>query len=311
MRMVKMKPQQLTLDEAIQKFMLVKESQHTGEESMKDYQNCLSRFLQHSRNSLDEAQLENDVLTFFAAIPDTSPARYNKPFQNINALLNWLVEQGHISKNPIKVHKLRKRRDDGNIKPASVEALQQFLSSLDQGTYTGLRDYVICMVMLDTGIRTKELLSLRNEDYCRNNKSITVDKLTAKTRIRRAAYLSSHVANLVDMFISRKPDEWDDWLFPNYEGHQLKVTHLDKAFARHSQDSGIKLTPYQLRHSFATLFLKNGGDLFSLQHLMGHSDLRMTRRYTELDVDYISQQHDTFSPAKLLTQGKSPRLRKA
>ena len=74
MRMVKMKPQQLTLDGAIQKFLLVKESQHTGEETMKDYQNCLSRFLQHSRNSLDEAQLENDVLTFFAAIPDTSPA---------------------------------------------------------------------------------------------------------------------------------------------------------------------------------------------------------------------------------------------
>ncbi len=86
MRMVKMKPQQLTLDRAIQKFLLVKESQHTGEETMKDYQNCLSRFLQHSRNSLDEAQLENDVLTFFAAIPDTSPARYNKPFQNIHSV---------------------------------------------------------------------------------------------------------------------------------------------------------------------------------------------------------------------------------
>ena len=68
MRMVKMKPQQLTLDGAIQKFLLVKESQHTGEETMKDYRNCLSRFLQHSRNSLDKAQLENDVLTFFAAI---------------------------------------------------------------------------------------------------------------------------------------------------------------------------------------------------------------------------------------------------
>ena len=135
--------------------------------------------------------------------------------------------------------------------------------------------------------------------------------MTAKTRIRRTAYLSSHVAGLIDMFLSRKPPEWDDWLFPNYEGHQLKVTQLDKAFARHSQESGIKLTPYQLRHSFATLFLKNGGDLFSLQHLMGHSDLRMTKRYTELDADYISQQHDTFSPATLLTQGKSSRLRKA
>ena len=95
MRKVKMKPQQPTLDGVIQKFLLVKESQHTGEETMKDYRNCLSRFLQHSRNSLDEVQLENDVLTFFTTIPDTSPARYNKPFQNINALLNWPVEQGN------------------------------------------------------------------------------------------------------------------------------------------------------------------------------------------------------------------------
>lgn len=89
--------------------------------------------------------LESDVLTFFAAIPDTSPARYNKPFQNINAFLNWALEQELIGKNPIKVHKLHKRRDDGNIKPLPVDKLQAFLASLDKSTYTGLRDYVICM----------------------------------------------------------------------------------------------------------------------------------------------------------------------
>ena len=81
MRMVKMKPQQLTLDGAIQKFLLVKESQHTGEETMKDYQNCLSRFLQHSRNSLDEAQLENDVLTFSPQSPIPPPPAIISPFR--------------------------------------------------------------------------------------------------------------------------------------------------------------------------------------------------------------------------------------
>jgi len=49
--MVKMKPQQLTLDKAIQKFLLVKESQHTGEETMKDYRNCLSRFTAQPQQS--------------------------------------------------------------------------------------------------------------------------------------------------------------------------------------------------------------------------------------------------------------------
>lgn len=55
-----------------------------------------------------------------------------------------------------------------------------------------------------------------------------------------------------------------------------------KAFLKYSEKSGEKITPYQLRHSFATLFLKNGGDVFSLQHLMAHADLRTTKRYTEL-----------------------------
>lgn len=105
----------------------------------------LARFLADSHNSLDYPLLESDVLTFFAAIPDTSPARYNKPFQTINAFLNWALEQELIEKNPIKVHKLHKRRDDGNIKPLPVDKLQAFLVSLDKSTYTGLRDYVICM----------------------------------------------------------------------------------------------------------------------------------------------------------------------
>ena len=108
--------------------------------------------------------------------------------------------------------------------------------------------------------------------------------------------------------MKKKPAEWEDWLFPNYEGTQLKVDHLDKSFAKHSAACGVKITPYQLRHSFATLFLKNGGDLFSLQHLMGHADLRMTKRYTELDEGFIQEQHKTFSPVNLLTEKKSSRM---
>ena len=50
MRMVKMKPKPMDLETAMQKFLLVKESQHTGEETMKDYRNCLARFLADSHN---------------------------------------------------------------------------------------------------------------------------------------------------------------------------------------------------------------------------------------------------------------------
>lgn len=308
MRMVKIQETEETLGEVIKKFLLVKEAQHTGELTMDKYRKTLSKFVAASHDSVEYSMLESDVLSFLAAIPDTSPARYNLPFQNINALLNWMVEQEKIPRNPIKVHKLHKRRDDGNIKPIDVERLRKFITELDRKSYTGLRDYTIIMVMLDTGIRTRELLSLREGHYSRESKSLVIEKVTAKTRRQRIAYLSNNTAMAVNAFIKVKPPEWEDWLFPNYEGKQLKVDHLDKSFAKHSEKSGIKVTPYQLRHSFATLFLKGGGDLFSLQRLMGHSDLRMTKRYTELDENFIQEQHKAFSPINLLTEKKSNRV---
>jgi len=44
-------------------------------------------------------------------------------------------------------------------------------------------------------------------------------------------------------------------------------------------------------------FLKNGGNPLALQKIMGHTDLKMTKRYVELDPDYLQQQYDDFSPA--------------
>ena len=310
MRMRKISEKVPNLEDFVQKFLLVKQSQHTGELAMRDYRNCLGDFLKHSRNSVSYDLLEDDALRYFAEIPPASPARFNKPFQNINALFNWMVAQEYISKNPLKANGLRKRKDDGNVKPVEIERLQTFLSAIDRKSYTGLRDYVIIMLMLDTGMRTTELLHLRNSDFDEKARSITVSKLIAKTRQTRTAYLCPTTANLIASFQEVKPKQWQDWLFPNYEGARLKVDHLDKAFIRYSEKSGVKITPYQLRHSFATLFLKNGGDLFSLQHLMGHADLRMTKRYTELDESYIEQQHRSYSPALLLGQKSTQRIRK-
>lgn len=296
----------ITLEVAIKDFIGVKRAQMLGAETMRDYEAQLNRFLHSSRNSTDYIKLEQDTLNFFAAIPDTSPARYNKPYQYVSALFNWMVKQKYIPQNPIVANELKKRRDDGNIKPVSVDELRRFMAGLDRGTYTGIRTYTIILVMLDCGIRTKELLGLKESDFNANEGTLQVSKVVAKTRRERLLYLSPQTVKVITAFIRIKPKEWNSWLFPNYEGNQLTTTYLDKDFAKASNACGIKITPYQLRHSFATLYLKNGGDLFTLQKQMGHSDLRMTKRYTEIDDDYLQIQHTTFSPVNLL--GQKPKI---
>lgn len=76
--------EQPTLEIAIRNFLAVKQAQMLGSETLHDYQTQLERFVHSSNNSTDYLLLEQDTLAFFAAIPNTSPARYNKPFQYVN-----------------------------------------------------------------------------------------------------------------------------------------------------------------------------------------------------------------------------------
>ena len=140
------------LEAAAKEFLAVKQAQMLSDETMHDYQAQLERFVCGSRNSTEYSLLEQDTLAFFAVIPDTSPARYNKPYQYISAFFNWMVRQEYIPKNPITANELKKRRDEGNIKPVSVSDLQRFMNCLDKKTYTGMRTFTIVLVMMDCGI---------------------------------------------------------------------------------------------------------------------------------------------------------------
>ena len=115
MRMRKVSEKVPTLEELKEKFLLVKQSQQTGELAMRDYRNCLANFLKHSRNSISYEALEQDALRYFAAIPPSSPARYNKPFQNVNAFFNWLVSNEYLPKNPLKVNGLKNEKTMGML----------------------------------------------------------------------------------------------------------------------------------------------------------------------------------------------------
>jgi integrase/recombinase XerD len=67
-------------------------------------------------------------------------------------------------------------------------------------------------------------------------------------------------------------------------------------YGRKARLSGVRCSPHTLRHIAAVKFLRNGGDVFSLQKMLGHASLEMTRRYCELaDID-VKHAHTAASP---------------
>lgn len=300
MRICKIEEQKETLAEAIEKFLAYKKAQQVSARTMRDYVSYLGDFLNKSSNSLEAKELAADVLDYFSKIPNTSPARFNHPYQALSALFNWAIRQDLIAKNPLTSQGIQKKKDDGNIKPADIADVKIFLDSIDRSTFAGLRNYLVILVMLDTGMRTCEAIRLKDENVDLAAKQILVSKHISKTRKNRTVYISDSTAKLLAKYMRIKPDGWSEYLFPTREGGQMRTEGLDLEIARQCKKAGVKFTPYQLRHTFASYFVANGGDLFTLQDIMGHTDLRMTRRYTELDNENKKRAHNIYTPINAL-----------
>lgn len=85
----------------------------------------------------------------------------------------------------------------------------------------------------------------------------------------------------------------------------MRVNGWYKRFSAYGDKLNEKVYPYQLRHTFALDFLRNGGNVFALQKIMGHSDMSMTKRYVALVEQDIQDQHSIASPVvKVIQDGK-------
>ena len=86
-------------------------------------------------------------------------------------------------------------------------------------------------------------------------------------------------------------------LFINKSGESLGLLGIKILIKRLGDKAGVKVHPHKLRHTFAISFLRAGGDVFSLQYLLGHSTLSMTQRYLQsLKASDAANAHRKFSP---------------
>jgi len=106
------------------------------------------------------------------------------------------------------------------------------------------------------------------------------------------------------------PEEWGNMIFYSTTGLPMTTHMWTKRLYMYSKKIGVKVTPYSLRHTFAIMFLRNGGNQFALKYEMGHSTMAMTSRYVKLAQMDIENQHRIASPViKLVKRGIRPRKR--
>jgi len=166
----------------------------------------------------------------------------------------------------------------------------------------------IILVLLDTGLRVSELTSLGLPDVRLAEGVLKVFGKGRKERLIPIGKTSQRVLwNYVNRYRPQPVNPRCDLVFLTKDGWPLTKNRIQKLMMKYGKRAGIegvRCSPHTLRHTGAVMFLRNGGDVFNLQRLLGHSSLEMTRHYCELaDVD-VKRAHSIASPVDNLNLGK-------
>lgn len=219
--------------------------------------------------------------------------------RSIRAFWSWLISEGILSETPFSRVKIP--RAPRKVVPTFTDSqIGALLGAINTEKPEGIRDYALILTLLDTGLRVSELSGLRMGDLWLEEGTL---KVMGKGGKERLIPIGRAVQRLLWRYISRfRPEPafpGYDFLFLNADGRPVTRNHIQKRMALYGERAGlrgVRCSPHTLRHTAAVSFIRNGGDAFSLQRLLGHSTLAMTRHYCELaDVD-VKRVHITASP---------------
>jgi integrase/recombinase XerD len=161
---------------------------------------------------------------------------------------------------------------------------------------TATRDKAIVLVLLDSGMRASELCALTVGDADLSTGRVTVER--GKGGKARHTYLGKAARKALWRYVSRRQTRPDDPLFVTRGERAMDGDRLLKLIVNLGKRAGVgNLHPHRFRHTFATQFLRNGGNLLALQRLLGHSNLGMVRRYAAIVEADLAAAHESSSPA--------------
>ena len=224
----------------------------------------------------------------------------NNYIRNIRVFFNWMERDYIIRKNPMK--KIRQLKNNRQAKVfLSDEDLKKLLSKFDKSYFTEHRDYVMIMLMLDSGMRLGECSTLLITDLELARKRIKLRAEETKGRKDRTVYFSPKTELVLRRWLQFK-DRYveSDYLFPVKEhGGSIGVGNFESNFKKYINRAGLneEYSPHCLRNNFAKRCLMNGMDIFTLSKILGHSSVEVTEQaYLDLTDEDISKQYHRASP---------------
>ena len=256
-------------------------STHTGSEVSIKYLNDMKisdfrSFLSYLRNK---------------DISSTSIARI---ISSLKSFFNYLLNTNLIESTVVQSLRTPKQKKSLPRPISSELAIEtiKHAQDMEKEKWIGMRNKSILMLLYGCGLRISEALNLNFEDINENDYLI----IKGKGNKERMVPLMDYVKNDIENYIHECPKNFlkDDPLFVGKRLDRLSPRIIQYVLEkiRHNLSLPETATPHALRHSFATHLLDSGGDLRTIQELLGHSSLSTTQKYTKVETEKL---YDAYS----------------
>jgi len=223
----------------------------------------------------------------------------------LRGFFNWLYREGYTSEN--RLARLKPPKAPAKVvEVLTQEEINRILKCVDNNTAGGARNYAILMLFLDAGLRCSELRNFGLEDINIDSGYLKVMGKGSKERI--VPFGASTQKAILRYALHFRPDPFNPIIqnfFLTLDGKPITKNCIKMMFQRIAKKSKVKrLHPHLCRHTFATNYLVNGGDVFSLQQILGHTTLEMVGRYVTLASAHVTVQYRKFSPMDRISLGR-------
>jgi len=227
--------------------------------------------------------------------------------RDIKTLWSWMYREGYVEENKLAHFQLPSVPEylPKIVAPAQFATL---LSRIDTSTPEGLKHRCNLLVLYDNGVRISELVKIRICDIDFQGKTIRVMGKGQRERlVPITVYTRKQILKYIDQVRTRVCPKDSPYLFANRDGEPVSRNSVQQYMRRLLDKSGfeVKFSPHVLRHSFATQYLANGGNVFYLKAILGHKSLATTLIYTRTLPKDVQDQHMKYSPVAELFRNRS------
>lgn len=282
----------------------LKEVRNLSDNTLISYKHDVKNFLEfintHTGSEISIKYLNDMKISDFRSFlsylrnKDISSTSIARIISSLKSFFNYLLNINLIESTVVQSLRTPKQKKSLPRPISSELAIEtiKHAQDMEKEKWIGMRNKSILMLLYGCGLRISEALNLNFEDINENDYLI----IKGKGNKERMVPLMDYVKNDIENYIHECPKNFmkDDPLFVGKRLDRLSPRIIQYVLEkiRHNLSLPETATPHALRHSFATHLLDSGGDLRTIQELLGHSSLSTTQKYTKVETEKL---YDAYS----------------